>query len=101
MRKVEKNFKNCMPNQIKQLFPDLENNEAADIEEIFIGAAIGRSICHMCYDTGTNSQDIYYGRVLSIKKNNSAIYIVCSWKPNKNEDDDGIEYDMSNYLQTS
>nr|XP_047140973.1 uncharacterized protein LOC124816023 [Hydra vulgaris] len=65
-RKVEKIFKKCVPLQVKQLFPDLENNEAADIEDILNGDAVGRSICHMWYDADTKSQDMYYGRLLSI-----------------------------------
>nr|XP_047125514.1 uncharacterized protein LOC124807570 [Hydra vulgaris] len=74
-RKVEKILKSCMPDQVKELFPDLENNEASDIEEILIGAAIGRSICHMWFDNANNTHEVYYGRVVSIKKKNNDIYI--------------------------
>nr|XP_047146751.1 uncharacterized protein LOC124819309 [Hydra vulgaris]XP_047146752.1 uncharacterized protein LOC124819309 [Hydra vulgaris]XP_047146753.1 uncharacterized protein LOC124819309 [Hydra vulgaris]XP_047146754.1 uncharacterized protein LOC124819309 [Hydra vulgaris] len=96
-RKVEKILKSCMPDQVKEMFPDLENNEASDIEEILIGAAIGRSICHMWFDNANNTHEVYYGRIVSIKKKNNDIYIVSYWKPNENEDDDGVEYDMSKY----
>ena len=51
----------------------------------------------MWHDADTISQDIYFGRLLNIKKKNSAIYIVSYWKPNENEDDDGVEYDMTKY----
>ena len=96
-KKIEKILKNCMPNQIKEIFPDLENNEASNIEEILTGAAIGRCICQLWFDNATNSQDVYCGRFLSIKKKNSGIYIVSYWKPNENEDDDAVEYEMSKY----
>ncbi|XP_065650648.1 uncharacterized protein LOC136078773 [Hydra vulgaris] len=96
-RNVEKILKNCMPDQVKEMFPDLENNEASDIEEILIGASIGRSICHMWFDNATNTQDVYYGRIVGIKKKKSDVYIVSYWKPKENEDDDGVEYDVSKY----
>ena len=57
-----------MPLQVKQLFPDLQNNETADIEDIHNEDAVGRSICHKWYDADTKSQNMYYGRLLSIKK---------------------------------
>ncbi|XP_065683018.1 uncharacterized protein LOC124810638 [Hydra vulgaris] len=74
-RKVEKILKSCMPDQVKEMFPDLENNEASDIEEILIGAAIGRSICHMRFDNANNTHEVYYGRIVCIKKKNNDIYI--------------------------
>ena len=56
-----------------------------------------RNICDMWQDADTFSQDIYYGRLLNIKKKNSTKYTVSYWKPNENEDDDGVEYDMTKY----
>ncbi|XP_047137209.1 uncharacterized protein LOC124813769 [Hydra vulgaris] len=96
-KNVEKILKNCVPQQIKILFPDLENNEAADIEDIIFGDVIGRNICHMWYDSVTNTQEIYYGRILRLKKNNIGVYIISYWKPKECEDEDAIEYDMNKY----
>ena len=67
-RKVEQILKNCMSDQVKQLFPNLENDEAADVEDILIGNVVGRNICHMWYDIGTNNQEVYLGRLNGIKK---------------------------------
>jgi hypothetical protein len=51
----------------------------------------------MWFDNATNTQEVYYGRIVSIKKKNNDVYIVSYWKPKENEDDDGVEYDMSKY----
>ena len=51
-----------------------------------------RNMCHMWHDADTDSQGIYYGKLLKIKKKNSAIYIVSYWKTNENEAVDGVEY---------
>ena len=69
-----------------------------DKERRKVEKLLKRNICHMWHDADTDSQDIYYGRLLNIKKKNSAIYIVSYWKqPNENEADDGVEYYMTKY----
>nr|XP_047134169.1 uncharacterized protein LOC124812119 [Hydra vulgaris] len=85
------------PQQIRILFPDLENNKAADIEDILFGDVIGRNICHMWYDSVTNTQEIYYGRTLRFKKNNIVVYIISYCKPKEREDEDANEFDMNKY----
>ena len=41
-----------------------------------VGKVLKRNIFHMWHDADTNSQDVYHGRLLNIKKKNSAIYKV-------------------------
>ena len=73
----------------------IQNN--GDKERRKVEKVLKRNICHMWHDADTDSQDIYYGRLLNIKKKNSAICIVSYWKPNENEADDSVEYDMTKY----
>ncbi|XP_070181627.1 uncharacterized protein [Littorina saxatilis] len=96
-RKIEKALKDCAPHQVEQLFPDLEKKEAADVSDIMSGTIIGRRLCHMWFDEDTNSQKMYYGKVLKTKKKKPDVLVIAYWSPKEEEEDDAVDYDMGKF----
>ncbi|XP_070207733.1 uncharacterized protein [Littorina saxatilis] len=79
------------------LFPDLEKKEAADVSDILSGTIIGRRLCHMWFDEDTNSQKMYYGKVLKTKKKKPDVLVIAYWSPKEEEEDDAVDYDMGKF----
>jgi hypothetical protein len=114
---VEKALKDCAPRQVEQLFPDLKKKEAADVSDILFGTIIGRRLCHMWFevsdilfgtiigrclchmwfDEDTNSQKMYYGKVLKTKKKKPDVLVIAYWSPKEEEEDDAVDYHMGKF----
>ena len=98
VKNIEDKLKSTDIEDIRTVFPDLEDSLLSDLVGILTGDVVGRDICHVWYETDKKLKTVYSGRLekLRKRKGNPSNYKVAYWGEGQCYDD-AEDYEMSKF----
>ena len=80
---------------IKKVFPALDEKTHSDLANMLCDRVVGRNICHVRNYSTPDDHVIYNGRIEKLEKK-SSIYVVAYWKETESYED-AVDYYMPKY----